>query len=199
MKLSPSSSSRLVTPPAATSSASRDFVGKRHDKKKNKTFSRPALTHFISLPLGHHEELRRRASALTDSWLGLEPCAAGLDPSIVIPPRRLHLTLAVMALDSPSSSVSRNGGGDRPNPTAGTGSPTPPSPPARTLERAKQVLDSCVQDVNEILNRNGGTLRLTLDRLGSFQSNWEQCHVLFAEPRDADDSTPGLLREVGGE
>jgi activating signal cointegrator complex subunit 1 len=162
-------------------------------------------THFISLPLGHHEELQRRARALTDSWLAFDPAVDGLDRSIVIPPRRLHLTLGVMALSGGNKKSHQQ---RAPQPTvvvdprltaeneAGEKGPPPELP---TLERAKQVLDSCIPDVNDILNSNGGVpLRLTLDQLGTFQTNREQCHVLFAEPRDAEDGSPGLLRAIGG-
>jgi AKAP7 2'5' RNA ligase-like domain len=174
---------------------------KRRNRGRQKAMSirGPMPTHFISLPLGHHEELQRRAKTLTDSWLALEPAVAGLDRTIVIPPRRLHLTLGVMALlrgheESPRTYQSIK---IDPNPAGSEAEGRAPELP--TLERAQQVLDSCIPDINEILKSNGGSpLRLTLDQLGTFQPNREQCHVLFAEPRDADDTRPGLLRAIGG-
>lgn len=36
-------------------------------------------------------------SAFTDALLAADPAIDGLDPSIVVPPRRLHLTLGVMS------------------------------------------------------------------------------------------------------
>jgi AKAP7 2'5' RNA ligase-like domain len=61
--------------------------------------SRP--THFLALPIGHHTELRNTVSSLTSSWLAHQPPIEGLDPSIVVQPRRLHFTLGVMTLNSP--------------------------------------------------------------------------------------------------
>jgi hypothetical protein len=60
--------------------------------------SSPRLTHFLTLPIGHHAELRSAISALTTSWLAHEPPIDGIDPSIVVNPHSLHLTLGVMAL-----------------------------------------------------------------------------------------------------
>jgi activating signal cointegrator complex subunit 1 len=43
-------------------------------------------------------------SALSSSWFAHEPPIEGLDSSIVVHPRRLHLTLGVMALAPDPSS-----------------------------------------------------------------------------------------------
>jgi hypothetical protein len=61
----------------------------------------PRPTHFLALPISHHPELLSAISALTSSWLAHDPPIDGLDLSIVIQPRRLHLTLGVMALTPP--------------------------------------------------------------------------------------------------
>ena len=68
---------------------------------------KPRPTHFLALPIGHHAALRSTISALTSSWLAHEPPIDGLGPSIVVHPRRLHLTLGAMALSPPNNH--RNG------------------------------------------------------------------------------------------
>ncbi|KAH7907101.1 kinase A anchor protein [Hygrophoropsis aurantiaca] len=60
--------------------------------------TKPPLTHFLSLPIGHHPLLRDSISSFTDGLLNASPRIPGLDQSIVIPPRRLHFTLGVMSL-----------------------------------------------------------------------------------------------------
>ncbi|KIM37152.1 hypothetical protein M413DRAFT_31091 [Hebeloma cylindrosporum] len=105
-----------------------DVIGKKPKP------SRPRPTHFLSLPLHDHPELRNRVSAFQTALLGdnmAEPSTSiapppptkkgkgkpspristvieGLDTSILIDPRRLHMTLGVMALepDVPSPSAS---------------------------------------------------------------------------------------------
>ncbi|KAH7924975.1 hypothetical protein BV22DRAFT_1105190 [Leucogyrophana mollusca] len=60
------------------------------------------LTHFISLPIGHHALLRDSISAFTGGLLQSAAPLPGLDKSIVIAPRRLHFTLGVMSLVDPA-------------------------------------------------------------------------------------------------
>ncbi|KAA1472261.1 hypothetical protein DENSPDRAFT_170707 [Dentipellis sp. KUC8613] len=55
----------------------------------------------ISLPIGHHVALRDTISAFTSELLACNPPIPGFDSSIVISPRRLHLTLGVMSLTDP--------------------------------------------------------------------------------------------------
>ncbi|EIM84322.1 uncharacterized protein STEHIDRAFT_159005 [Stereum hirsutum FP-91666 SS1] len=78
--------------------ASRDFSQK------------PSPTHFISLPIGHHEALRASISNFTSALLQSTPPITGFDKSIVISPRRLHLTLGVMSLaEDPGLSSEQEG------------------------------------------------------------------------------------------
>jgi len=78
--------------------ARRDFPSSHGNQRsrpsKHPNNPKPRPTHFLALPIGHHAELRDAVSALTSSWLAHKPPIEGLDPSIVINPRRLHLTLA---------------------------------------------------------------------------------------------------------
>jgi A-kinase anchor protein AKAP7 len=116
--------------------------------------SRP--THFLALPIGHHPELRNAMSALTSSWLAHEPPIDGLDPSIVVHPRRLHLTLGVMALTSS------------------------PNPNSRDLASATALLTSLAPRIRTLLAQNH--VRVSLGRLAIMQPDPERAHVLYAEP-----------------
>jgi activating signal cointegrator complex subunit 1 len=104
-------------------------------------------------------------SALSSSWLAHEPPIDGLDPSIVVHPRRLHLTLGVMALASPNA-----------NAGAGTSS----EQGGRDLAGATALLDSLAPRIRAVLAQN--PVRVPLGRLAVMQSDPERAHVLYAEP-----------------
>ncbi|KAF5360756.1 hypothetical protein D9756_004431 [Leucocoprinus leucothites] len=61
----------------------------------------PRPTHFLALPLHNHSTLRTRVANFQRSLFDGEgkPLVRGLDRTIIIDPRRLHLTLGVMALE----------------------------------------------------------------------------------------------------
>ncbi|EJD51046.1 hypothetical protein AURDEDRAFT_112070 [Auricularia subglabra TFB-10046 SS5] len=59
---------------------------------------KPPLTHFLSIPLGHIPALRERLSTFYSALLASEPAITGLDSSVIIPPRRVHITLGVLSL-----------------------------------------------------------------------------------------------------
>src|ERR1700761_7097965 len=88
---------RRNAPASGESSSATQHPRQPRAQGQNST-SRP--THFLALPLGHHAGLRNAVQALTTSWLSHDPPIDGLDPSIVVQPRRLHLTLGVMALST---------------------------------------------------------------------------------------------------
>ena len=144
------------------------------NRNSSKT-SRP--THFLALPIGHHPELRNAMSALSSSWLAHEPPIEGLDPSIVVHPRRLHLTLGVMALAQPDPS---SGQGQRQR---------------HDLAGATALLDSLAPRVRAVLAQS--PLRVPLGRLAVMQSDPTRAHVLYAEP-DLRSSDGRRLRAVCG-
>ncbi|KAI0262406.1 kinase A anchor protein [Gloeopeniophorella convolvens] len=127
---------------------------------------KPRLTHFLALPIGHHADLRQTVTALTSSWLAHEPPIDGLDPSIVINPRRLHLTLGVMSL------------------AAGT---------SRDLAGARALLDSLRPRILELLAHT--PLLVRLDKLATMQPDPTCAHVLYAAP-DVRSSEGRRLRAV---
>ena len=148
------------------------------DSNSDKRPRRP--THFLALPIGHHPELRNAISALTSSWLAHEPPIEGLDPSIVVHPRRLHLTLGVMDLTS-SSSSSPTPSSPNPNPTTSANSEQEQEQqPNRDLASAEALLASLAPRLRALLVQN--TLRVPLGRLAVMQPDTARAHVLYAEP-----------------
>ncbi|KAL0579344.1 hypothetical protein V5O48_002677 [Marasmius crinis-equi] len=122
----------------------------------------PRPTHFLSLPLGQYPELRDNVGKFQDALLRLDgtPSAIkGLHQSIIINPRRLHLTLGVMALQKPSE------GQD--------GSDTTPR---KTVESALNLLHSLQP---QLLKE--GPVQIPLRRLGAFE-NKKGARVLWVSP-----------------
>jgi activating signal cointegrator complex subunit 1 len=120
-------------------------------------------------------------SALTSSWLEHEPPIDGLDPSIVVHPRRLHLTLGVMALS--------------PAPDPNPGSEEREQGKGRDLAGATALLASLAPRIRAVLAQN--PLRVPLGRLTTMQSDPERAHVLYAEP-DVRSPDGRRLRAVCG-
>ena len=137
----------------------------RPPKHPNNSKSRP--THFLALPIGHHPELRDAVSALTSSWLAHDPPIEGLDPTIVINPRRLHLTLGVMTLASSQPSQS-NHDRDRDRETT------------VDLAGATTLLASLAPRIRAVLANN--PLRIPLGRLAIMQPDPARAHVLYVDP-----------------
>lgn len=136
---------------------------------------KPRPTHFLALPIGHHAALRSTISTLTSSWLAHEPPIDGLDPSIVINPRRLHLTLGVMAL-SPPNNLNHNRDRDREQ-----GSEPEPEPEMEMdLAGATRLLASLASGIHALLEHS--PLRVPLGGLAVMQSDPARAHVLYVEP-----------------
>ncbi|TDL19159.1 hypothetical protein BD410DRAFT_792407 [Rickenella mellea] len=80
----------------------QDANSEEKTKMRNLSYAKPTrkppLTHFLSIPLGHNAALCERLSTLTSDLLNASPSIPGLDPTIVVPGIRLHLTLGVMCL-----------------------------------------------------------------------------------------------------
>ncbi|KAF7299365.1 hypothetical protein MIND_00885800 [Mycena indigotica] len=139
-------------------------------------------THFLSLPIGHHPELRARIKALHERVLSPDATAIeGIDKSILVDPRRLHFTLGVMAL-SPSAAV-------------GTSPPsiTTPAPPTHTLDEAIALLRSLEPAVAELTE---GPLRVPLNKMGVLKMQKGQAGVLYLGPKDEKSEDTMKLRRV---
>ena len=157
----------------------------------NNNNKRPRPTHFLALPIGHHPELRNTISALTSSWLAHEPPIEGLDPSIVVHPRRLHLTLGVLTL-----------AGNPNRPTAYSNSNSnyeqqegQEEQQCDDLASAEALLAGLAPRLRALLAQN--PLRVPLGRLAIMQSDPARAHVLYAEP-DVSSTDGQRLRAVCG-
>ena len=102
-------------------------------------------------------------TGFTSALLQSAPAVAGLDRTIVIPARRLHLTLGVVSLDQPGS--------------ARANAPPP------TLAAARALLESLRPRVLQMLR--GQRLRVGLERMDVLQperGDASRAHVLFVGP-----------------
>jgi len=146
--------------------------------------------HDDDLAQGHHARLRETISSFTDGLLRSTPALPGLDQSIVIAPRRLHLTLGVMTLtDSVSETQS-------PAPSRVPASTAAPS--SRTVSDALSLLSSLKPRIMELLV--GHRLCVPLQRMHIMdpdRGNPDHAHVLWLGPSDSADAH--RLQRVGGE
>ncbi|KAJ3920309.1 kinase A anchor protein [Lentinula edodes] len=112
-------------------------------------------------PIGHHPDLQDKMTKFQSSLL--EGSVDGLDPSILIKPRRLHFTLGVMSL-SPQSSIS--------------------SQSSTTVESVLTLLRSLQPQLTELCAvGKSGTLQASLERLGAFESK-DGARVMWVSPRE---------------
>lgn len=124
----------------------------------------------LALPLHTHSTLRTRVANFQNGLLAANPPIAGLDRSIAVDPRRLHLTLGVMALST-----------DGPH----------------TVESALTLLQSLQPSIAVLLQgRNSVMVRLdSLDILKP-DRNRSNAHVLFLGPSTLDDDDGVRLQAV---
>ncbi|CAK5279014.1 unnamed protein product [Mycena citricolor] len=137
-------------------------------------------THFLSLPIGHHADLRTRVSHLHARIKAHAPPIVGIDPSILVDPRRLHFTLGVMTLVD----------ADRAAPS-GADEPTAPT---KTVAEALALLRSLKTQVAEI--SAGGLLALPLDHMGVLKTHHEEAGVLYVAPKDEEEEETKKIRRI---
>ena len=130
---------------------------------------------------GHHESLQKSVSAFTSGLLETTPMLPGLDRTIVIPSRRLHLTLGVMSLDDsePSDSRAINS--------------------RKTLSEALSLLSSLRPQISELLC--GTRLKVPLQMMNIMPPDGrdpDRAHVLWLGPSLENEDAQRLL-QVGGE
>lgn len=124
-------------------------------------------------------------STFTNGLLEVTPALPGLDQSIVIPPRRLHLTLGVMSLeDSDDSNIAFDGQA---------------SDSRKTISAALSLLTSLRPRISELLC--GSPLKVPLHMMNIMPPDGgdpAKAHVLwFGPPHENEDAK--LLQKVGGE
>ncbi|KAJ7429387.1 AKAP7 2'5' RNA ligase-like domain-containing protein [Mycena galericulata] len=135
-------------------------------KPKNPQMQSVRPTHFLSLPLGHHPELRTRILEFHQKVLPSgDPIIEGLDQSILVDPRRLHFTLGVMALSSEDESKSGNA----------------MEPKGKTLSEAVALLHALGPEIREVTQQ---PLVLSLDKMGVLKTQRQQAGVLYIGPGD---------------
>jgi len=165
--------------------ARRQFRARHsNDNRGGNTVRRPPLTHFISLPIGHQISLQKSISSFTSRLLDTTPALPGLDRTIVIPPRRLHLTLGVMSLDDAEGS---NIGFD----SRGTDSRK------KTLSQALSLLTSLESRISEMLCGAQLTVPLQMmDIMPPDGGDPDKAHVLWLGPSHRNEEAR-RLRQVG--
>lgn len=140
---------------------------------------------------GHHAGLRDRLSAFTRSLLDSLPPIPGLDESIVISPRRLHITLGVMSLTDATTNLAASASSTE---SAGVSSESPP----QTVESALALLNQLKPKILEMLD--GERLRVALeyvDIMRPDRGDLEKAHVMWiGPPREGDDAQ--RLKRISG-
>lgn len=144
----------MATRYTARTSASTSRRGQVSSGTNRNSTSRP--THFISLPIGHHVQLQESLKSFTDGLLNCRPALPGVDRSIVIAPRRLHLTLGVMNLENSSG---------------------------RSLADAQALLTRLRPRIMELLNGHSLCIPLTeMNIMNPDRGNADNAHVLWLGP-----------------
>ncbi|OAX34113.1 hypothetical protein K503DRAFT_794290 [Rhizopogon vinicolor AM-OR11-026] len=113
----------------------------------------------ISLPIGHHARIQESVKSFTDGLLSCKPALPGVDSGIVIAPRRLHVTLGVMALEDP------------------------PTSSEKTLENALALLSRLRPSIMEFLDGHGLCIPLTeMNIMNPYRGDADNAHVLWFGP-----------------
>ncbi|KAI5827883.1 hypothetical protein K523DRAFT_353948 [Schizophyllum commune Tattone D] len=158
----------------------------------------PRPTHFLSLSLATDPTLRARLIAFGDALLAASPPVAGLDKSIIIDPRRVHLTLGVMRLEEEEDSAPTGTAHADTEAQAIGDPPSSPPPPKKTISSALALLRSLAPQLAAL-----GPARVDLERLGVLktQKGGREANVLWVGPREADESEgrEGAADSKGGE
>lgn len=116
-------------------------------------------------------------STFTSSLLANNPPIPGLDESIVIPPRRLHLTLGVMSLEEDSPELSPASSATT---TAGT---------RKTVSTAVALLASLRPRVLAFLDNQPLRIPLeVLDIMQPYRGGARNAHVMFVGPDESEES-----------
>ncbi|KAI0032919.1 kinase A anchor protein, partial [Vararia minispora EC-137] len=124
---------------------------------------------------GHHADLRARIDTLTSGLLASDPPIVGLDPSVIVQPRRLHFTLGTLSLDSPAFSA--------------TASSSQEATQLNTLEHASALLQAVQPRIIKLLA--GRPLRIGLETIDMLQPERQRqgmAHVLVLCPDPKSDN-----------
>ncbi|KAJ6603703.1 kinase A anchor protein [Mycena sp. CBHHK59/15] len=169
--------------PADSAQNSGVIPGRSSKAKSKPKVSRPRPTHFLSLPIGHHPELKERIREFHQKLLPSDAADSvaidGLDRTILVDPRRLHFTLGVMAL-------SADDGTDGPDPD--TSQPRP-----KTLSEAIALLCALAPEIHAIARE---PVRVVLDHMGVLKVKRQQAGVLFVGPGNSASADTIRINEI---
>ncbi|KAJ7034068.1 kinase A anchor protein [Mycena alexandri] len=163
-----------------TNSLAADVLNKRPKKPQNPKKNSPRPTHFLSLPLGQHAELRDKIKEFHRRLLppsDIVPVIEGLDQSILVDPRRLHLTIGVMTLSAVESQ----------QPDA------PDTRKVRTIAEAIALLHSLAPEINAITRE---PVVVALDKMGVMKTQRQQAGVLYLGPGDETDENSAKVSRI---
>ncbi|CAE6470475.1 unnamed protein product [Rhizoctonia solani] len=147
-------------------------------------------THFISVPLDHLQEFTLEISRFTDGLRTASPPITGLDPSIVISPRRLHLTLGVMSLTAEYNQVTE------PQTDPSQERSMNEATPQKSIAAAQALLRSLKPDIESALQ--GQPLKLCLDEFAVMRrSPAGEADVMYIGPTATGINSGEHTRSVG--
>ncbi|KAI0091983.1 AKAP7 2'5' RNA ligase-like domain-containing protein [Irpex rosettiformis] len=148
------------------------------------TQERPRPTHFISLPIGHHPELRKRMTAFTKALLAQDPQVPGLDDTILVSPRRMHITLGVMNLvDSSHPGAATFGTNALSLSQPAVGSTSNQTPQPKTVQSAVQFLTALRPRIVERLAGQSLQVGLnSMDIMHPERGDLTKAHIMWAGP-----------------
>ncbi|KZV96496.1 hypothetical protein EXIGLDRAFT_733163, partial [Exidia glandulosa HHB12029] len=138
----------------------------------SRTVKAPPLTHFLAIPLGHLPGLRERVSSFTDGLLSTDPPLSGMDASIVILPRRLHMTLGVLSLVKEDKDIKH--------------------PTQTTISRALAILERLKPRLHEVATSMVVPL-VSMDIMRPLKGKASP-HVLYVGPNEEDVKGTSLER-----
>ncbi|KAG8968973.1 hypothetical protein FRC03_005239 [Tulasnella sp. 419] len=149
-------------------------------------------THFISLPLHGHKDLRKLVSSFASALSGVNPAILGVDQHVFIKPQRLHITLGVMQLTGPSELLRPSS----PEPSRRHSHPLGDNAQRETVEHtvsdALALLQSLKQDILAICRDcqlSHGRFPIPLQGLNIMGNNRERAHVMWIGPGDHQDDS----------
>ena len=170
-------------------------------KSKRGPIIKPARpTHFLSFPI-RDPSCHSRASELSKILLEAKPRPDGVDESLVVHPKSLHLTLGIMTLlGRQAARRLENEEEETMQVDTQKGYIPPQMRKPKNVDDAAKLLRECQQALRDILQpkedyKSGIPVRF--DRLESFQSDPAKCRVLYAEPEKNSGSVK-TLHELGG-
>ena len=111
-------------------------------------------------------------SAFTDALLAADPAIDGLDPTIIVPPRRLHLTLGVMSLAKPRRGSDAASASEAAQETSAEEKPT--------LASAIAHLESLKPYIKDLLA--GEKLQVELGAIDIMRNRADRANVMWVGP-----------------